>query len=64
MGSYAIRGDRVCIDEGLSAGEKCRSFYRSPTGELWETDPFGVASTVYGLVRIQMERTADTLNGV
>jgi hypothetical protein len=64
MGSYAIRGDLVCVDEGPSAPEKCRAIYRSPDGELWETYAFEGTATVIGLVRIQVERTATTLKGM
>ena len=63
-GSYVVRGDLVCVDEGRNAAEKCRAFYRSPEGELWETLNFGGTTTVVALVRIQIERTPNTLKGM
>jgi hypothetical protein len=64
MGSYVIRGDLVCIDEGLRAEEKCRAFYRSPDGDLWQTIRSEGASTVVALGLIQIERTPNTLKGM
>ena len=64
MGSYVLRGELVCVDEGLQRAEKCRALYRSPDGALWETVTFGETMTVVALVRIQVERTPDTLKGM
>jgi len=63
-GTYVIRGDLVCVDEGRNTAEKCRAFYRSPDGGLWESLTSSGTTTVVAVVRIQVERTPDTLKGM
>jgi len=64
MGSYVIRDDLVCVDEGQRAAEVCRALYRSPNGDLWWTMNFEGTQTLLGIMRIQIERNPDTLKGM
>ncbi|HLZ73848.1 hypothetical protein [Phenylobacterium sp.] len=54
QGTYDIRGDLVCVSEEGGA-ETCRTFYRAPDGQLWQTINFGGTGIVVAIGRVRIE---------